>query len=734
MLVGVAIALLLVMLYSNTIFNQSLAEHLQRNTDERLAEIVTPNLVSFDLQMQEQIKKVNTLAAILGQSESLNSPEHVELLQAVVTENNLLRCVIAFPDGTFITNDWKNDGNVSEDDFFKASMNGEFFISDPRPAVVDPSKTVMLFSAPIEKDGQIMGVVIYSYLCENMDAIFNLSFLNNQGRMMIVKQDGTPLIGESPYSAPDTENILATMREQCTHEGHLPTVCLALSNDSGTYSISFSDAQSPLIVQYSRLSYNDWYMVSMVPQVAANASLSAITDGQRTMTLIIVCCVAIYCMVIMLLWIFQQSNVDKLTGALTLHSFRRKAKGILRRRSHQKYMVVRLDIKNFKLINRIYDFTVGDAVIKNVAKALSATISSDSNSIFARAGIDDYLILLPFTNREFLDVQRDDFIATFRRLMGPDFTTTVEFPTGQYIITDTDYPRPDITEILEKVNFAHRAAKQSKISPVIDYVEDLEKEALFEKKVGDQMYSSLQNDEFRLYLQPKFRTCDQMLCGAEALVRWTVGSQSFLHPKDFIPVLERNGFIVKIDFYMFRLAAQQLQQVLAQGHMPVPISVNFSRCHLSNENFVQELCAIADEYHVPHEYLEIELTESTVYEHVDRMIELTAQLHEAGFVLSLDDFGTGYSSLSLVKDLNIDVLKIDKSFFDNCLDSQRAQVVLKHIFNMAQELGVTTVAEGIELKGQVDLLKTLGCDIIQGFYFSKPVPAEQVNLMDRTVQ
>lgn len=728
LLIIIAIILLVIILATSMSFNSLLKEHIQQNTATRLQEIVLPNMVSFDLQMQEQVKKVRTLSAVLGQQEQLNSAATVDILQATVQENGLLRCAVAFPDGSFITHDGKNEGNVTQDAFFQAAMAGEFFISDPRPAVVDATKTVLLFACPIEKNDQIIGVIIYSYLCDDMDKIFNLHFLNKDGHIMIVKQDGTVLIGRSPYTPTDTVNVLDTMRVQCTHAHHPDHLCLKLVQETGSFDITLPDLSSPLLVAYSKLSYNDWYMVSMVSQQAANQTISDITTGQRNMGVIIAMCVCVYVIILVLLWAFQQNNVDKMTNALTLTSFCRNAKSILRKHTHARYMVVKLDIKNFKLINRIYDFTVGDKVIKCMAEALRYAINGNSSSIFARVNVDNFIILLPYYERDSLNDQRQVFVDQFRLLMGPEFTTAVEFPTGQYIITDADYPRPDIPEILEKVNFAHRASKQNPSSPVIDYVEDLEKEAIFEKKVEDKMAASLSNQDFKLYLQPKFRADTHAICGAEALVRWSIDGQFFMHPMAFIPVLERNGFIVKIDKYMFGLAVQKIRSFMDDGLTPIPISVNFSRCHLSNENFVQELCEIADSYGVPHKYLEIELTESVVYQHVGRMIELTEQLHEAGFTLSMDDFGTGYSSLSLIKDLNIDVLKLDKSFFDHCTNTARARVIIQHIFNIAQELGITTVAEGIEYKEQVDMLQEVGCDIIQGFYFSKPIPAEELDL------
>ncbi len=709
-------------------FNRNLNSHMQQNVDIRLQEITQPNLVSFDMQMEEQIKKVRTFADFLGSSGELGSADHIALLNAAVENNGLLRCAIAFPDGSFVTHDGKNEGNVAEDAFFKANMRGEFFITDPRPAVVDPSKTVILFSAPIHNpQSQITGSIIYSYLCDDLNNIFNLNFLEGQGEMYVAKQTGELLIGKTGFT-PGEDNPLTQLRQRCTHLQHSAEGCLALTGEEGSFSLTFQGEDNQILLRYNKLRFNDWYMLSMVPETAATKTISIITADQRSLGLSIALCVLAYLLVLFLLWFSRRFNIDKLTGALTPDSFRRKAKTVLQKREFGNYVFIKLDVKNFKLINRVYDFAMGDQVIKNIAEAIRYVTKGES-ALYARVGTDDFLLLLPYSERPILDAQRNDFVTKFRELMGPSFTTLVEFPTGQYVLRPEDYPKPDITEILEKVNFAHRAAKhRGQYETIVDYVEDIEQEALMEKSVEDKMSQALTSEEFKLYLQPKFCVKTETICGAEALVRWKVNGQYYMHPTSFIPVLERNGFIVKLDLYMFRQAAQKLREILDDGLQPIPISVNFSRCHLSNQNFVKELCAITDEYAVPRKYLEIELTESAVFEHVEQIQDLSEQLHEAGFTLSMDDFGSGYSCLALLNKLNVDTLKLDKGFFDEKADPTRTRTVVAGVLRMAQQLHITTVAEGVEKRHHVDMLRELGCDIIQGFYFARPLPAEVLKL------
>lgn len=708
------------------VFNSSMNTYMRHELVARLEEIVRPNIISFELQMNEQIKKVNTLAEFLGESGELGSPENIALLQSVAKNNGLLRCAIVFPDGNFVTHDFKNEGNVSQDKFFLENMKGNFYITDPRPAVVDSTKTVILFSAPIYKNEEIKGSVIYSYLCNSMDRIFNLNFMDEQGRMMVINQQGTLLIGNSEY-VKNQENLLSVLREKCLHGDHEAEECLNFSMENGNYSLNFGNGTSNLLVRYDRLPFNDWVMVSMIPEEVGMKSLFYVIQNQRYLGIVIFAFSLIYISIIFVIWMVQHRNVDKMTGVLTIEGFKRKAKKMLHRTKEKSHVIIQMDVKNFKLINRMYDFTVGDKVIKNMADALIYTLK-DLEAICARIGTDTFIFLIPYKGRDWLQDRRDTFVENFRYRMGNSFYSKVNFPTGQYLLVEKDYEKVDIVELIEKANFAHREAKQQ-YDVVSDYRDNIEKEALLEKKIEDRMNSALNDEEFVLYLQPKYRLSNEKICGAEALVRWKVGEEYFMYPTDFIPILERNGFIVQLDKYMFELAARKIKSLMDAGREPISISVNFSRHHLGNDALVQELCDIADKYQVPREYFEIEITESALYGDISQITELIQKLHKEHFTISMDDFGSGYSSLAQLIELNVDVLKIDKSFFSNESNLERTKIVVSNVLHMAQQLGIITVAEGVENENQVEMLRAMDCDIVQGFYYSKPIPSKDIDAM-----
>ena len=241
------------------------------------------------------------------------------------------------------------------------------------------------------------------------------------------------------------------------------------------------------------------------------------------------------------------------------------------------------------------------------------------------------------------------------------------------------------------------------------------------------MEAALLNGEFKLYLQPKFDPVTEKIVGAEALVRWISPEDGMIPPNRFIPVFEENGFITKLDDYMILAVAKLQSEWKLKGQKQVPVSVNISRVNFVKEDLAAHICHLVDSYGADHAGIELELTESAVFGNKERLMQILKELKLCGFSISMDDFGTGYSSLNSLKDLPIDVLKLDMDFFRGEDEQQRGEIVVKETIRLAQALHLKIVAEGIEKKEQVEFLAEQGCDMIQGFYFAKPMPVEEFN-------
>jgi EAL domain-containing protein (putative c-di-GMP-specific phosphodiesterase class I) len=236
------------------------------------------------------------------------------------------------------------------------------------------------------------------------------------------------------------------------------------------------------------------------------------------------------------------------------------------------------------------------------------------------------------------------------------------------------------------------------------------------------MQSAIEENQFKMYIQPKYNIYTNKIIGAEALVRWFNPERGKIYPNEFIPVMEENGFITELDYFMWKEACELLNKCAKNGIKDCPISVNVSRHHLKDTRFIEELRKYIDENNVEKPLIQLEITETVNDQLISQMAE---KLKDEGFTLLMDDFGSGYSSLNVLLETPFDVIKLDKKFMDNMLNSDKGKTILEHVVSMADDMGIGLVAEGVETKEQVELLKKIGCGDVQGFYFSKPMPKEK---------
>ncbi len=278
---------------------------------------------------------------------------------------------------------------------------------------------------------------------------------------------------------------------------------------------------------------------------------------------------------------------------------------------------------------------------------------------------------------------------------------------------------------MDRANTARKTIKGGHKNSFAFYDKEMHKKILKEKEIENSMVDALNNGEFIVYFQPKYSLSDYQIIGAEALVRWDNPQKGLIPPIEFIPVFERNGFIVNIDFYVFEEVCKKIREWMDEGQKVVPISVNLSRMHFVNSNFIEKFKLIVDKYKIPTRLIELELTETAVLDNIEGLLDTMNNLKEKGFVISMDDFGTGYSSLNLLKELPVDILKLDRAFFTEKDESNNEKIVISNVIKMAKELKMKVISEGVETISQVEFLKQIGCDMVQGYLFSKPMPVKE---------
>ena len=453
---------------------------------------------------------------------------------------------------------------------------------------------------------------------------------------------------------------------------------------------------------------------------------------QEMVTLLI-----IYCVVLLVLWIISMCQAisrnddfrrlqkiayyDELTGIANQKWFEMELKNKIKAGKSKKYAIIAIDIVKFKVINDFYGEETGETILKGIAKQLEE--HSDKDELYARQQGDIFLLMWKYDTIENLDerIRRLD-----AKMCWAYAEQSVHFRYGVFPIPDKK------EEAGRMINFANMAIDNNDGSKDcnIGYLDSREREKMrWEKVLEGEMEAALMNNEFEIYLQPKFLTDGSRVGGAEALVRWNSPTRGKISPDDFIPLFERNGFIMKLDDYMLEEVCKQQRKWLSEGNEPVPISVNVSRAHMTVPSLVDDIVAIVDRYSLPHTYIELELTESAFFDNKQILVDTIRNMQKHGFKVSMDDFGAGYSSLNSLKDLPLDIIKLDAGFFRDASDSERGETIVRDTIQMAKNLNMKIVAEGIEREEQVKFLDKVGCDLIQGYYFAKPMTIKEFEIL-----
>ncbi|MBQ4283141.1 MAG: EAL domain-containing protein [Lachnospira sp.] len=419
---------------------------------------------------------------------------------------------------------------------------------------------------------------------------------------------------------------------------------------------------------------------------------------------------------------------DSLTGIYNRGKFYEEARKIIDDNPKMDFAFIRFDIYKFQLINQFYGMEEGDRLIKFVADDIAKDMvfvqekyGTDGKRVMAYGRIekDVFCCLVPYDNKETI-------LANFNSIReridnyGLDFVILPVF--GVYIIEDRSL---SINDMYDRANMASKKCKGNYLENYAFYDEQMSKVLVDEQMIVNEMSNALDCGQFILYLQPKYEIKNNQLVGAEALVRWLHPEKGLISPGVFIPIFEQNGFILQLDCYVWESTCKLIRKWLDEGKKPDPVSVNMSRISLYNPKLVDIICGLVKKYDIPPYLLELELTESAFTSNPIVIRDTMRRLQENGFTVLMDDFGSGYSSLNALKDMSLDVLKMDMRFLSKTDNPERSKCIMASIVRMAKWLKMTVTAEGVETKEQLDFLKSIGCECIQGYYFAKPMPIEE---------
>lgn len=414
---------------------------------------------------------------------------------------------------------------------------------------------------------------------------------------------------------------------------------------------------------------------------------------------------------------------DPLTELLSEATFEHQAQKILDSEEIGEFALVEMDLNGFKFINKSYGVEAGNDVLRQFSKIIKEQLK-EYGGIIGRGYADHfyYFVKVPVDKDIFMErllFVICDISQTVQKEQHP-FTPKY----GVSFVTKLDGELKSKKSILQLIGEASTARKIAKQQPDRDfcvYSTEIEQRILKEQQIERNMKQALANGEFFVVYQPKISLETEKIIGAEALVRWDSPEMGLLPPNDFIPVFERNGFICQLDFAVYEMAFRFIRTMLDEGHDIVPISLNMSRMHNDADAFVREFVRLIKKYNIPPNLVEVEILERAVSNEKPVLKEVTETLKSLGFSVAMDDFGSGESSLNMLNTIPIDTLKFDQNFLRGKKDSESLRTFITSLVQMAQKLQRKTVFEGVETKEQRDFLKSINCDIVQGYFYSRPL-------------
>lgn len=381
--------------------------------------------------------------------------------------------------------------------------------------------------------------------------------------------------------------------------------------------------------------------------------------------------------------------------------------------SAERIAFIQFDIQKFKIVNDLYGEKFGDEVLDFIERQLEKCCNE--RQFFINLRSDVFMIVTEYGNEEELTElvkHLDERITNFKNVK-------LQLSYGIYTVEDKTM---ELRQMEDRSAMARKAAKNNILTNVVFYKEQFKVSLYNRKFIEENMQSAIAERQFMMYLQPKYSIAKNEIIGAEALVRWRHPERGMIYPNQFIPIIEENGFIKEVDYYIWGEACRFIRRCEEAGIRSCPVSVNVSRVHLQDNECIRMLSEMIDDNHISKELLELEITESAD----DQQISMKALLlKEAGFTLLMDDFGSGYSSLNILLETPFDVIKLDKKFMENMMVSNKGKLILEQVVLMADKLELGLLAEGVETKEQIDLLENIGCDQVQGYYYAKPMPEEE---------
>lgn len=676
------------------------------------------------LSTQQRI--LTTLAVSLKDDPVL---ENMQALASYLNDQNghssLALTGYQFPDGKTVFS------NGKQQNFFLTTQmvnfikeNNYVIVYQNTPSLADEQKNLLLATTVWNKK-QPWGIVFALQPIASYQEALSHLVLTDVSLSLVIDPQGNVIVS---YPAASENNMFKVINSSIPHK-HFPKEELFRNikqGKKGIFSYFFDGKQR--FLSYYPIGYNGWYAVAILPAASVAKDIKSMVVMSLVLCLAIISALGLLLMFILHMErknekaLYQLGFVDSLTGNDNLNAFRLKFPSrVAAFKAQQKSVaMVLINLNHFKALNTMYGFEQGDQILVQITTILKQYV--EPNELCCRSGADRFLLLMHCPSREELASRLELLISRLEKScqIGQE-PLLLAITCGIYLVED-EIP---FYIMFDRAKLALDTAKQHAGSRYAFYDTEYLQKIVTEKRIESSMETALEEHQFKVYFQPKYSFQTGDLVGAEALVRWIDPVKGMIRPDWFIPVFEDNGFILKLDHYIWQKVISFLKNRQDRGLCTVPVGVNFSRLHLNDPQFIESIATAAQDAGVDSKWLEVELTESVVFGNAERMQQALDGLHAKGFSVAMDDFGAGYSSLNVLKNLDFDCVKLDKEFLARGETNPRMRQVISGLIKMIKKLGSKIVAEGVETKEQAAFLRSIGCDIAQGFLYSRPLPLEE---------
>ncbi|BDF34033.1 sensor domain-containing phosphodiesterase [Lachnospiraceae bacterium] len=707
---------------------KSLKNTQEQEAKQYLNEVVSQYRNAIDIKIDGNLQTLRALSTFIEKSGDIGLVQILEQLRAESRQNDFLRMGYIMSDGTgyFIDTDGTEhyDIDVGDESFIQRALTGEDTVSDTLTDIFS-GETVNCYSVPVYLDGAVTGALTATTSSTAFSSIIEQKLFGGNAYTHIIRSNGDYVVRSShAVIQKDIKNIFDDGKVSPEDRAYIEK-----SAKSGQSSFStFEYKNEKYWTTIFPIGINDWNLFCVVPQDYLSENFGTL---MTVFIVIMLCITALFSVLFLYIYhiikrsrqeITKLAYTDVLTGSDNRNKFILEMQRLLS--DNRNYAMVLLNINGFKFVNEFYGYEAGNMLLKHIATVLADNIGEQE--LCYRDNADQFGMLLRCRRKKELAERLrsiQEQIHKFRLSRNQDYHILCNF--GVMIIDEGSKSavNTDFDTVMNGALLALESVKGNEMDSIAFYDRHLHEKAARKTEIENRMWNAVENHEFIMYLQPKFSLKTGLLHSAEALVRWQPGDGKMIYPDEFIPIFEQNGFITKLDMYMLEEACRCLADWDKRGFPAVPIAVNQSRIFFYDTEYLNKLEEIVRFYAVNPSLIILEVTETVAMNNLEQIKTVIARLHSMGFKVSMDDFGSGYSSLNTLRELHVDEIKLDREFLSFQTESGRDEAIIRNVIHLANDLSASTVAEGIETEQQLEFLKSLSCDIGQGYYFCRPVPA-----------